>query len=440
MITGDGVTFIERAAIRLDGNKITDVSYAGNLSPNADDLVLDAAGTTIIPGIINAHAHGCISGPSMPSGSPPLHSFEVAYQRNRHLTSGTTTLLNVCGLACPEEIAGKDDKPHAIDIYVSTAHTPMNVAAALQVDGRGLFDRHLNTTVDEMIARGAKALGEAGGGQTLGGGAQDYRFLPQAIEAACGICVHPNVARAFKDAVVGRRLDGMGTIDDDELDQLIGSFALNQHLTARTLRKIVVDTVVPPVRLALVGIEEIAAQSHRLRLPAIFHNAAPTADLLVRLAERYPRARMIAGHSNHPMFSADEAVHAARLLRDRGVTIDVSTLDCIVTRWRNEPGNLDALVEEGVIDTLSTDFAGGDWDSILAAIHRMIVKGQMVPARAVALATGNVARAFPEFAHDRGLLEKGKRADLAICDAHNLSRVRHVIANGRFVVENAVIL
>ena len=64
----------------------------------------------------------------------------------------------------------------------------------------------------------------------------------------------------------------------------------------------------------------------------------------------------------------------------------------------------------------------------------------MPAPRAVALATGNVARAIPELAGDRGFIERGKRADIVICDAHNLARVRHVIANGRLVVENARIL
>ncbi|MGH6808367.1 MAG: amidohydrolase family protein [Ensifer adhaerens] len=440
LITGDGITFIEKAAILIQGRKIVDVWHGDSPTPNENDRIIDAAGCTVIPGIINAHAHGCIAGPSMPSGSLPLEVGDLNYQRNRHLASGTTALLNVCGLASPDEIDGIADGAHPIDIHVTTAHTPMNVAAALQVDGKGLRAHHINATVDDMLARGAKALGEAGGGQTLGGGAQDYRFLPKAIEAACGVSVHPKVARAFKEAVLGKSLDGVGAMSDIDLDDLIRSNALDGHLSAKRLQGIVVETVMPPVRLALEGLEEIAAHSHRLQIPAIFHNATPTVNLLIRLAESYPRARMIAGHSNHPMFSPSEAVRAARLLRERGVTIDVSTLDCITTRWRNGPDNLDALIAEDLVDTLSTDFAGGDWDSMLSAIQRMITMGQLAPARAIALATGNVARAFPEFAGDRGFIENGKRADLAICDAHNLARVRHVIVNGRLVLENARIL
>ena len=111
-------------------------------------------------------------------------------------------------------------------------------------------------------------------------------------------------------------------------------------------------------------------------------------------------------------------------------------MDCIGTRWRNDPSNLDALIDAGCVDTISTDFAGGYWDGILEAIQRMIRKKQLSVAEAVALATGNVARVFTQMAGDRGLIEKGKRADLIVVDHVNLSRVRHVVIAGCIVVRN----
>ena len=54
-----------------------------------------------------------------------------------------------------------------------------------------------------MVEAGAVALGEAGGGQTLGGGAQDYRFIPEAILSATGVLIRPAEARTLKEAVVG---------------------------------------------------------------------------------------------------------------------------------------------------------------------------------------------------------------------------------------------
>jgi hypothetical protein len=374
----------------------------------------------------------------MPSGSLPIRQIDLDYHRNRHLLSGTTTLLNVCGLATPDEIDGLFAQPHPLDIHVTTAHTPSNVAAAMAIDGQGLSDRHKRARIDHMIERGAKALGEAGGGQTLGGGAQDYRFIPLAINAATGITVHPNTARRLKEAVLGRYLDAAEP-EGEVLDVLLAESGLGTHMNRYDVCRLITETVMPAVGLSLEGLSEIAEASHRLDRPAIFHHAAPTARTLIRLAERYPRGRFVAGHSNHPSFLPEEGVRFALELKARGVVIDVSTLDCIETRWRNNTANMDALVEAGLVDTLSTDFAGGDWDSILAAMHRMVRKRQLSLAGAVALGTGHVSQTFPEMAADRGLLEIGRRADVTITDNHNLGRVRHVLVNGQVVVFNGAL-
>ncbi len=433
IVIGDGVTEIETGNVLIGGQVILDV-IAGAIDRPTNARVIDATGCTILPGIINAHAHGCTVGPTMPSGSRAFSPSVIEYHLNRHLLSGTTTLLNVCGLALTDEIA-TTPIDHPLEVAVSTAHTPANLAAAITVDGTGLGERHKQMTIEAMVKAGAKALGEAGGGQTLGGGAQDYRFIPDAIYKATAIRIHPNLAREIKEAVVGRKLDH-AVADLNAVDDLLHGSVLQSVIDASALAELVRATVMPPVSLSLQGLAEIAEASSRLELPAIFHLATPTAETLMRLAITYPKARMIAAHSNHPSFEADECVSAARGLRANGVTIDVSTLDCISTRWRNSPTNLDRLVLEGLVDTLSTDFAGGDWDSILDAINRMVRLGHSSLAGAVALATGNVAKALPELASDRGLIAPGRLADIAIVEGHNLSRVRHVIKKGRIVVRN----
>jgi hypothetical protein len=434
IITGDGRTFLGLSSIRIEDGYIVDVEEGTSIECE-DGWVVDAKGDTILQGIINAHAHGCVGGPSMPSGSLPFTSEEITYQRNRHLADGTTSLLNVCGLSTPAEISASV-KDHPVSISVATAHTPSNIAAAKAIDGRGLTRRHLNMTIESMVEAGAMALGEAGGGQTLGGGAQDYRFIPQAIEKATGVSIQPLQARAFKESVLGRKLDGLDALEDEDIQLQLSASGLSEHLTAPELRNLVTRTVMPPVALALKGLREIAEWSERLDMPAVFHSALPTVRTLIDIFEAYPRARIIAGHSNHPSFLPHEALDAARQIKERGGTIDVSTLDTITTRWRNNPDNLDALVEDGLIDTISTDYAGGDWDGILPALQRMIHKGQLTPVKAIALATGNVARAFPQMAGDRGVIEKGKRADLLVVERHNFARIRHIFIGGSPVVWN----
>ncbi|MDM9621895.1 amidohydrolase [Rhizobium sp. AC44/96] len=434
VVPGDGATVLDPGSVRIRGDQIIEVGE-GRTESRAETFVIDAAGHTVIPGIINAHAHGCVFGPSMPSGSPPFTANDIEYFRNRHLISGTTTLLNVCGLALPAEIDRNPPVGHPLDIHVTTAHTPSNIQAALAIDGKGLRQKHRSAAMETMIDRGAKALGEAGGGQTLGGGAQDYRFIPEAVFAATGTNLPPKYARALKEAILGRSLTGEGARPDD-IPALLADCGLAASIRPEEIMHLIKRTVMPPVKLSLQGLEEIAAASERYDLPGIFHHALPTAQTLIRLAETYPRARMVAAHANHPSFEPEECASYARQLREHGTFIDVSTLDCISTRWRNDPTNFDRLIEEGLVDTLSTDFAGGDWDSILDAIQRIVKRRMLVLPQAIALATGNVARVFPELAGDRGRLENGKRADLAIVENHNLARVRHVLIRGRVVVFN----
>ncbi|MBB4277823.1 hypothetical protein [Rhizobium mongolense] len=233
LITGDGKAFHKRATVYVKGGRIADIQIgsAGTSGEIAARTIIDATGGIVIPGIINAHAHGCIYGPSMPSGSPPLSADDIAYFRNRHLLQGTTTLLNVCGLAMADEVYS-DGVRHQIDIRVSTAHTLKNIQAALAVDGRGLSVPHLSATIDEMLASGAVALGEVGGGQTLGGGAQDYRFIPEAVLRETGIEAIPATARRLKDAVLGRFLDQAGGMSDSVLEDELDRAGLSPHVAS----------------------------------------------------------------------------------------------------------------------------------------------------------------------------------------------------------------
>lgn len=429
LVTGDGMTFLERASIRIRDGRIMEVS-PGMADGVEGETVITTSGMLMVPGFLNGHAHATIAGPSMPSGSQPLSSSDIQWQRNRHLLSGTTSLINVCGLALSDERDG-DLEPHPMDIHMTSAHTPHSILAADQIDGRGLLARHRSASIEARVQAGCRVLGEAGGGQTLGGGAQDYRFIPDAIEERTGERIPVSMARRLKEAVLGRRLDGLSTASNSELMDLLDEAGLTHKMTARTMRTLLEERVLAPVQDALVGLAEIAEASARFGLPAIFHQAAPTAVTLLSLKTRLPSMRMIAAHSNHPSFLPDEAVAAARQLKDIGVTIDVSTLDMIDTRFRNQPDNLDALIDARLVDTISTDFAGGDWDTIPAALHRMTKVNGMGLPQAMALATGNVAKVFPEIFGDRGLIAPGKRADIVITDRHNVAKVRHVLISGR---------
>lgn len=135
LITGDGKTHLESASIRIRDGMIVEITQAPIEASNGETVV-STKGYLMLPGFINGHAHATIAGPSMPSGSLPPSLDVVRYQRNRHLLSGTTSLINVCGLALPEDRDGALE-PHALDIHMTSAHTPHSLAAADQIDGQG---------------------------------------------------------------------------------------------------------------------------------------------------------------------------------------------------------------------------------------------------------------------------------------------------------------
>ncbi|MET3900864.1 putative amidohydrolase [Devosia sp. UYZn731] len=439
IITGDGKTVHPKGHIGISNGKIVALSLGSEELPLNGSPIVDAGGATSFPGVINSHAHGCTFGPTMPSGSKPFRPEDVRYFRNRHLLSGTSTLLNVCGLCLPQEIADPSGVRHPMRVFSTTAHSASSKAAAFDIDGSGLRASHLAVSAEGVIEQGAVALGEGGGGQTLGGGAQDYAFLPRAIEDVTGVLVDARAARRLKEVLLGRALQDRASSPDAQFIALCDELDLLKSASADHVANAIAASVLRPMQNAVLGLGELAELSARTGLPAILHNALPSAHHILALARAIPMARLIAAHCNHPSFSPEEAVANAKLLRECGVLIDVSTLDCISTHWRNSAENLDALISERLVDTITTDFAGGHWDGILEAVHRMVVKGQLSAPQALSLATGNVASIFGAF-NDAGRIEIGKRADVTIADSLNLSRVRHVIIGGQLVVRNGAIV
>lgn len=98
-----------------------------------------------------------------------------------------------------------------------------------------------------------------------------------------------------------------------------------------------------------------------------------------------------------------------------------------------------ALVAEGLVDLISTDYIGGYWDSILQVLQYFVEQKMLDIPRAISLATGNVCKAIPKVAPNRGLICEGNVADIAILNKKNISDVMTVIIGGKVVVENSMI-
>jgi alpha-D-ribose 1-methylphosphonate 5-triphosphate diphosphatase PhnM len=94
------------------------------------------------------------------------------------------------------------------------------------------------------------------------------------------------------------------------------------------------------------------------------------------------------------------------------------------------------MFEAGLVDTISTDYAGGHHDSILLAIDRATKAGVVGLPAAVAMATANVADAIPSVAPGRGRAIPGAIGDLVLTDPADLPRVDTVMIGGEIVVRD----
>jgi len=432
VVVGDGRQVLEPAHILVENGKIAEVCRGDIHVPEEFRQVLDAEGKMVLPGIINHHTHGCTLGPLFPSAARPLDENKARDNLLRHLSQGTTTLFDVSGFSVFSDIESFKNIP--VDIKLTTAHTQANIKAALAVDGSGLTQRHKETSMEQMLARGAVAIGEIGGGHTLGGGGQDYLYIPRAIKKATGVTISTADARRLKFAVLGRYIEHE-SFDCGQTQKVLSGTGLSGKIDIEEIRKLVEKSVMPSMKPALEGFHEAAKGALKYRKPVIFHNSAPSVKTIYDILKKYANSiKIIAAHSNHDTFLPQELLQWAKKLKDAGAVIDIATFD--ITSWSREHTGgseeyFDTMAQSGLADIISTDYNGGFWDSILTGIKRMIDKGYSDLPRAVAMATGRVADIFG--LTSKGYIQKGKDADIIIIDKHDISRVECVIAGGKIV-------
>ena len=432
LILEDASLLIENGLI----SRIDRVRYRFDYSAN---VLIDAEGGYLIPGLINNHSHGFTLGPLFPSANKPL-TFELIFRNlNRHLLQGTTTLLNCDGFALIEEVEAVN-KLHPIKIKTGTTHMPLNMKAAELADGAGLTKIHKAMTVAEMLERGATVIGEVGAGATLGGGVTSYYLLPRAIEEKTGKRIKTDQAERLKRAVLGRYIDPSFT-DKEKVEAFLKESGLMESLTVEEVIEITMKVVYASVEVAREGIKEAADFSLKHDAPVIIHNAAASKDAVLEVA-KHLGPKLIAGHSNHPSYDKDEILEVARELKKLGAIIDVCTGDSFGAGELFPADYIEptlTMFEEGIADTISTDFVGGNWDSMLRILEKAVEKKKISLPKAIAMATSNVVKAIPRIAPNGGVIEEGKTADIVILDKRRLSKVRHVIINGIPVVIDGVI-
>lgn len=441
VVPATGGRTIEGGGVVLENGRILDVLGARSAAEPFAGRIVDVPDCAVLPGLVNLHAHGVSPSPLFPSGAAPLPDERWRGHLDRHLAAGTTTVLSTCGLGTMEEIR-EADRRHAVHVRGATAHTRGALAAALAADGAGLGPEHRAMTVERMLEDGAVAIGELGGGQTLGGGGQDLVYLPAAILRRTGRTVTQEQARALKEALLGRFLEeGAG---DPALFAARAAEAGLDHVPAAELRALVSGTVMPSIGHARAGIREGVAAARRLGVPALVHSAAASADVLrALLAEPGRRATVIAGHVNHTSHTVQEAVRLAEAGRDAGWYGEASVFDLLEGRETvRTREHWDALMAgSGLVDVIATDYGhDGRHDPLIAAVQDVVAAGHRTLAEAVEMVTSVPAALVPGLVEGGAMLRRGAPADVVIARRADLREVVAVLVGGEDVVRHGRIL
>jgi imidazolonepropionase-like amidohydrolase len=434
LVDGQGTDPQHGVDIVVEGDTVREIIPSRPAdSYGAADEIVDAAGMLVMPGLINNHTHGTACGPLFPSGHEGLPYGQVLANLDRHLLEGTTTLLCVDGFVTAEALASTD-AAHPVNVRLASCNTPACLEAATIADGGGLTEAHRAFTARRALAAGVVALGEIGAGHTLGGGGASYLYIPAEIERRTGVTITPRQANELKIAVLGRHISA-SAFDPDAVEEALAGAGLTGRLSVADIREIVSGIVLPAFDIALHGLAEAAAQARQAGVPVLVHNAAASMTQVAAIART--DVQLIAGHSNHSSFELREAVEHAGRLKEMGAIVDVSTLDTFgARRLTTGPELLYAMFSAGLVDTISTDYAGGHHDSILLAIDRSTKAGVVSLPAAVAMATANVADAIPGLAPRRGRVVPGAIADLVVTNPAELHQVGAVLIGGEIVVRD----
>lgn len=432
IVTGDGKKKPFRGSVVIEDGVITAVAPR-DLTGGRRDVVIDLEGRLAVPGAIDAHAHATAPGPRFASGTPGVSAAESLGNLRRHLAQGHTTVVDLDGFKAPDDNAQvRGLQP--VKVEMSTVHFDPMFATADLCDGSGLGDNHRALTAQEMKEAGAVVLGEVGAGMTLGGGGQDYIYIPAAVERAIGVRIVQAQAQQLKYAALGRHIRP-GNPDRERLEVLIKEYGL-EKLSVDELVALIEQSVLPSMQTALDGLHRSAVLAVELQLPTLVHNSAPS-DEAARAAAEIAGNLFIGGHTNHPTYSVEEAVANATWIREHGGHIEVDTFDL----WTGGTGAnrtgmhecLIALAQADLIDIIATDYAAGHWDGMWEMAAGFVQAGLAPLEKAVAMATGNVARAIPRIGQNRGLLKPGLAADIVVTSSRILADVELVIVDGDVV-------
>ncbi len=428
IVPGDDERILRDHSIVVEDGIIQDVIDQAILPYDPADDIIDAKGALIIPGIINHHSHGGVTGPFNCFGEKSLPLKRTLYNLNRHMVQGTTTLINACGWPTIGEVE-IINKYHPMNIRGTTAHSQSHLKHAQFVDGRGIKTWHETMTVDTMLERGAVAIGEAGPPCAAYGTPQIGREL--------GVTVSVPYIEKIKRAVLGPGVNP-AEFDEQATKAAVKEAGLEHLLDDVKAKDLIHRHVLIPYEMTKDCIDELSSYALKYSVPMLFHNTRDTMEMALDLAPRLGKL-LIALHTNYT-FTAGEAVACARELKKHGVWVDIFTGDAFGVRmFHQSPEVAFALFREGLVDLVSTDYIAGYWDPILLFMEKAIEADLITLPGAIRKISHDVVAAIPKIGSERGVIAEGKVADLAIVNPKRLSEVDTVMIGGYPAVRNGQI-
>jgi len=428
IITGDGKTVFENCSLVINETMIEGIVHASHPSYDRSEHVIDARGGFIIPGIINHHAHNITTAPfSSGMGGIPLPKARIMHVLQRQLMEGSTTVVNVDGLATLDEVAEARSLTPML-MQTMSVHLPLHFECARRLNLGGLKDAHYKITAENIIRQGALGLGEVAGAAEPS--YYDLHHIPGVVKEKTGIKITIDEATAIRKALFSQPPDEKSIMD------LIAKRGIS---AAMAKLKEMVEQYRQLTKLSKEANQEAITVAGNLKVPIIMVNTLFADSELFDFALNLKNL-LIISHCNWT-WKPQQAIEIASALKKVGGWVDLHTGDFFSAQQmtHNHATTL-ALLDEGLADMISTDYCGGYWNPILQVLEYAITQNVIDLPKAVALATGNVLKAIPNVAPNRGIIAEGKIADLLILGQKSISDIRAVIIGGKVVVEEGKVI
>jgi imidazolonepropionase-like amidohydrolase len=373
VIDGTGGAPLERATLVVRNGRIDAVSRETEAAIPPGATRIDVSGKTIIPGLINAHAH-------VNNGDPALPLFEQLVQQMRLYAKFGVTSAVTLGDDGKESVRVRDDNERsALDRARLFVAGPPVVAKTIE-EARQLIDHNAELGVNVIKTR-------------MNGNANDMT---------------PPVYTAVIERAHQRGLP------------------VAAHLyylkDARGLVEAGLDIVAHSVRDQDVDNAFVAELKRR----NVAYIPTLTRDLSVFVYEATP------AFFNEPFFLRGGAAYEAEVkqLRDPALqqktkaSVEAQTIKKALDQAKR---NLKRLADGGVTIAMGTDSGTGlgRWQGYFEHVEmEMMVEAGMSPMQALVAATGAAARAM-RLDGEIGTIAPGKRADFVVLNADPLTDIRN---------------